>query len=135
MIRTALQIGLLSFTLCGCGNPNASDRAVQFTQISMKGEKIDVDEWFAPGVGDTDFMRLYGGAEKLSADSKKQADAEGGLKHIDVLKQESLADGVQLISIRATFNNGKTADFDETWKLIDGKWKLTPPGGSGAQAP
>jgi len=101
----------------------------------MKGEKIDVDEWFAPGVGDTDFMRLYGGAEKLSADSKKQADAEGGLKHIDVLKQESLADGVQLISIRATFNNGKTADFDETWKLIDGKWKLTPPGGSGAQAP
>lgn len=123
---------LFVVALLGCARPSASERAVQFTTAAMSGEKISLEEWFAPNVGETDFVRVYGGPEKLSADSKRQADAEGGIKRIEVIKVTSQSDDTQLVIVKVTFNSGKATELDETWKLIDENWKLVPPENDGA---
>jgi len=120
-------IGVVASVLNGCSNPSAANRAVEFQAMTMKGERIELHEWFAPGIESTAFMRLYGGPEKLAADSKKRADAEGGVKNIQVVEDRPLPNGNQVVSVRTTFSSGKTAESQEIWAQIDGEWKIVPP--------
>jgi hypothetical protein len=127
MMKRVFCIGIAVVALHGCGKPSATDRALELEALTMKGEKIELQEWFAPGAENTDFIKVYGGPERLSADSKKRADAEGGIRGIEIVEDLPLPNGDHVISIRTTFNSGKTAESQETWSLIDGEWKILPP--------
>jgi hypothetical protein len=120
-------IGFGVVALYGCGKPSAADRAIELETLTMKGETIELQEWFAPGVESTDLMKLYGGHKKLAADSKKRADSEGGVRSIDIVESRWLPNGDQIVSVRTTFNSGKTAESQETWSQINGEWKILPP--------
>jgi hypothetical protein len=131
-MRRIFRIGFGVVALYGCGKPSAADRAIELETLIMKGETIELQEWFAPGVEDTDFMKLYGGPKKLADDSKKRADAEGGVKSTGILESRSLPNGDQVVSVRTTFNSGKTAESQETWSQVNGKWKILPPPSTGS---
>jgi len=131
MMKRIFCIGIAAMALHGCSKPSAADRAVELETLTMKGEKIELQEWFAPGVENTDFIKLYGGPEKLAADSKKRTDTEGGVRGIEIIEDRSLPNGDHVVSIRTTFNSGKTAESQETWSQIDGEWKIVPPPSTG----
>ena len=130
-MKKILAIAVLGLAIHGCSKPSASERALELERLTMNGERIELQDWFAPGIENTDFIKIYGGPEKLGADSKKRADAEGGVKSIEIVESRSLSNGNQLISTRTTFNSGKTAESQETWAQIDGKWKIVPPSTDG----
>jgi hypothetical protein len=118
---------IVVITLHGCSKPSAAHRAVELETLTMRGERIELRDWFAPGVENSDFIKLYGGLERLAADSKKRSDAEGGVKDVEIVQDRQLPNGDHVISVRTTFNSGKTAESQETWSQIDGEWKILPP--------
>jgi hypothetical protein len=130
VIKRIFCVSFVALALSGCSEPNATERAVELETMTMKGEKIELQEWFAPGVENTDFIKLYGGPQRLAADSKRRADAEGGVRDIEIVEDRSLPNGDHVVSIRTTFNSGKTAETQETWSQIDGEWRILPPSSS-----
>lgn len=114
MMKRTFCIGAAVMALSGCSQPTATDRALELETLTMNGAQIELQEWFAPGVENTDFIKLYGGPERLAADSKRRVDAEGGIRRIDIVEDRSLPNGDHVVSIRTTFNSGKTAESQET---------------------
>ncbi len=97
MMKRIFCIGIAAIALYGCSKPSATNRAVELETLNMKGEKIELQEWFAPGVENIEFIEFDGDTERLAADSKKRADAEGGVKGIEIVEDRSLRNGDHVV--------------------------------------
>ncbi len=122
MMKRIFCIGIAAIALYSCSKPSATNRAVELETLTMKGEKIELQEWFAPGVENTDFIKLYGGPERLAADSKKRADAEGGVKGIEIVEDRSLPNGDHVVKNPNDLQ--KRQDRRITRDLVSGRWRV-----------
>lgn len=120
-----VSLFLVSIVISGCGS-SAVGRALKFSENAYNGIPMKESEWLV-GEGRTRSSLLYkfGGLDALRLQSKAEADKNGGVSGVRVLRSLE-RNGKWFIEVEVIFKNGEKVTGADCWVLEDGVWKISP---------
>ena len=112
---------LVVAVLFGCSGGKPSDVVKSFYKNIEAGKVNDAYEFLAKDTREL-MSQLAGGPSALAEQTEKMKQ-KGGIKQIDVVKEEITGDTAMVV-LKLTCGNGKVEETKDKLVKEDGKWKM-----------
>jgi len=123
-------LGLMAiclFTFSSCSSESPGDAAKKYMNYMKSGDYDKFVDGIAVGE-DTPKDEVEAGKTMLKAmmeKGKKQVDAKGGIKDIEIVSEEIEEDGkAARVVLKTTYGDGSTEEKPTNMVLEKGKWKM-----------